>query len=187
MTASSEISPVWSGLIITRMFSHFIILTGLLVYQFVFPDFVNLYLSGFLYLVYSGIFLINGIYVSLDSKYHQNDILTGVLFFLDSLVLFCLVLFLRLGGLYPVLLISLFLFFAFRLYGNWWSLAGFSLWTSCVIFAALLWREELISDNRVALMILINFALAVNFLAGGFAGSLVKEFYIRIAALKEFF
>ncbi|MCY4512417.1 MAG: ATP-binding protein [Bdellovibrionales bacterium] len=185
MTMSSLMSPVVGGLIVTRAFSHFIVLAGLLVYQFVFHDFVNLFLSGSLYLVYSCIFLVNGIYLSLDSKYHQKRILTGSLFFLDSLGLLCLVFFLGLGGLYPALLISLFLFFAFRLYGSWWSLACFALWTSCVIFAALLWQGELVSDNREALIILINFSLAVNFLVGGLTGSLVKEFYGRIAALKE--
>ena len=185
MTVSSFISPVWGALILTRTLSHFVVLIGLLAYQFIFRDFVNPFLSVSLYLVCSCVFLVDGIYLSLDSKYHQNNMLIGVLFFLDSVFLLGLILFLGSGGLYPSLLISLFLFFAFRLYGSWWGLACFSLWTSCVIFTALLWQGGTTGNDKWALLFLINFALFVNFLAGGLTGGLVKNFYSRITSLKE--
>ena len=177
--------PVWGALVFTRTLAHFIVLIGLLAYQFVFRDYVNPFLSVSLYLICSCILLADGVYLSLDSKYHQNKILIGGLFFLDSLFLPGLIFFLGLMGLYPALFISLFLFFAFRLFGSWWGLVGFVLWTSCVIFAALMWQGGVTDSDRVSLVFLINFALLINFLAGGWAGGLVKNFYDRIAILRE--
>lgn len=185
MIVSSFVSPVWGALILTRAVSHFVVLIGLLAYQFIFRDFVNPFLSVSLYLLCSCVFLVDGICLSLSSKYHQSNTLTDVLFFLDSVFLFGLILFLGSGGLYPALLISLLLFFAFRLYGNWWSLSCFALWIACVIFSALLWKGGIADNDKLALVFLINFILFVNFLAGGFTGGLVKDFSNKIAALKE--
>ena len=185
MIMSSFVSPVWGALVLTRALSHFVVLIGLLAYQFIFPDFVNPFLSVSLYLICSCVFLVDGIYLSLNSKYHQSNILTGILFFLDSIFLLGVILFLGSRGLYPALLISLFLFFAFRLYGNWWGLSCFALWTACVIFSAFLWQGGITGNDKLALVFLINFILFINFLAGGFTGGLVKDFSNRIAALKE--
>ena len=84
MSASYLSSSVWGTLILTRVFSHFLILIGLLAYQFLVRDFVNPFLSVSLYLVCAAVFLADSVYVSLDSKYYQNRTLTGFLFFLDS-------------------------------------------------------------------------------------------------------
>ena len=64
-------------------------------------------------------------------------------------------------------------------------MACFVLWTSCVIFAALMWQGGVTDNDRTSLIFLVNFVLLVNFLAGGWTGGLVKNFYDRIAALRE--
>ena len=185
MTGFSSASPFWGTLILTRVFSHLLILAGLLACQLAFRDFVNPSLSVPLYFVCAAVFLTDGLFVSLDPKPHGKSALILFLFLLDSVFLGSLILFLGLPGLTPVLLLTLFLFFAFRLYAGWWGLACFALWTAFLFFTALLWRGEVRPDDRFFTAFMMSFALFVNFLAGGFIGGLLRGFYSQISALRE--
>ena len=185
MSVSYLASPVYGTLILARVFSHLCVLTGLLIYQFVFRDFVNPSVSVPLYFTCSIVLLIDGAHLILDSKYHRNRAVMQFLFALDSVFLLCLILFLGIGGLYPALLISLFLFFAFKLFGTWRGLTAFALWLFGLFLAGLIWRGEIEESDRVSLSAFAGFTLIVNFLAGGFAGHILRKFYERAVELRE--
>ena len=185
MTGFSAASPLWGTLILTRVFSHLLILTGLLACQLAFRDFVNPSLSVPLYFICAFVFLADGLFVSLNPRPLRKSVSVPLLFLLDSVFLLSLILLLGVAGLFPALLVCLFLFFAFRLYGNWWGLACFALWTAFLFFAALLWRGAAPPDDRFFTAFMMSFILFVNFLAGGFVGGLLRGFYDQISALRE--
>ena len=176
---------VYQASFIIRFFTHIIPFIATLLYQFIFPDFLNVSLTNSLYFMYGFMLFVDALYLILPLDYlKKSSVILGG-FLLDSLFLSSFIFILGVQGLYPSLILAFFTLVAYSIWRSHLSLISYSLWLGFLFVFSLANAGYQSFDERIFISILVYFVLFTYFLTTEILSQLVQNSSREINRLEK--